>query len=325
MLTRRQLFQTASAALAGAVFPSAASPQTRRVADGWEHYRGSLSGIWELWRGKAAAANVTWEKVGMPHCYNAWDAVDPDRPYYQGPAWYRTTISVDNPFASGRTLLHFEGVGQTSEVFVGLTSVGRHVGGYDEFTYDITSHNGDIQLAVCCDNSRSTETIPSDQSDFNRYGGLYRHVNLEYVPAVSLERMLIDTNGAPFRAGENHLRVVARQGASEVEDEIRFQYRTETWGKPASLVLEAIHRQGNVATLRAHLLDAKGVPCLDARNVVRFAVAGDGQPIANLGTVTGSRQMELANGRAMIRVRLTGSKAVASVSAAGVASGFCTI
>src|ERR1700733_5595960 len=196
MLTRRQLIQTASAALAGKAFAQPTPSQRRRLAEGWEHYRGSLSGIWEVWRGKAAAANVSWDKVTLPHCYNAWDAVDPDRPYYQGPAWYRTTISVANPFEGGRTLLHFEGAGQTSEVFIGLESVGRHVGGYDEFTYDIGGHTGDVPLAVLCDNSRSTQTIPSDQSDFNLYGGLYRHVNLAYVPAISLQRVLVNTKGS---------------------------------------------------------------------------------------------------------------------------------
>jgi beta-galactosidase len=128
-----------------------------------------------------------------------------------------------------------------------------------------------------------------------------------------------------FQAGENHLRVVARQGAPELTDEIRLQYQTETWGKPASLALELATLDGNVATLRARLLDAKGVPCLDARNVVRFSVAGDGTLIENLGTVGGSRQMELANGRAGIELRLTGPRAVASVSSAGLAMGFCTI
>ena len=80
-----------------------------------------------------------------------------------------------------------------------------------------------------------------------------------------------------------------------------------------------------MATLRARLFDAAGIPCLDARDVVRFALAGDGQLVDNLGTVTGSRQMELANGRASIKLRLTGAKAIASVSAKNVASGFCTI
>jgi beta-galactosidase len=200
MLTRRQLLQTGSVALAHAALAPrdadagavpAAQVATRRLTEGWEHYRGSLSGIWEVWRGKAAAANVTWDKVTLPHCFNAWDAVDPDRPYYQGPGWYRTTLKMENPYANGRTLLHFEGAGQISEVFAGLKSIGRHIGGYDEFTFDITGPNADTLLAVECDNSRSTDTIPSDQSDFNRYGGIYRHVNLVYVPAVSLERVLL--------------------------------------------------------------------------------------------------------------------------------------
>ena len=64
-----------------------------------------------------------------------------------------------------------------------------------------------MQLAVLCDNSRSTETIPSDQSDFNRYGGLYRHVNLVYAPALSLERVLVDTRVA---SGSATVSVTAR-------------------------------------------------------------------------------------------------------------------
>jgi beta-galactosidase len=215
MITRRELFQTASALAGAAMLPrtGAAAPDTpvvRRLADGWEHYRAGLGGIWEVWRGKAAAANVAWDQVGLPHCFNARDAVDPDQPYYQGPGWYRTTFALDNPYPGGRTLLHFEGAGQRSEVFVGLESAGRHVGGYDEFTIDITDAaprsaarpdaHGQVQLAVLCDNSRSLETIPSDQSDFNRYGGLYRHVNLVYAPAVSLERVLVETSVAGGQA-----------------------------------------------------------------------------------------------------------------------------
>jgi beta-galactosidase len=222
MITRRELFQTAAAlggaALVSRIGAASAAPVTvRRLADGWEHYRAGLAGIWEVWRGKAAAANVAWDKVAMPHCFNAWDAVDPDHPYYQGPGWYRTTFALDNPYRNGRTLLHFEGAGQNSEVFIGLESLGRHVGGYDEFTFDITEAaarslkrpdaGGQVQLAVRCDNSRSTETIPSDQSDFNRYGGLYRHVNLVYAPALSLERVLTDTRVA---SGSAAVSVTAR-------------------------------------------------------------------------------------------------------------------
>ena len=134
----------------------------------------------------------------VPHCFNAFDAVDPDVPYYQGSGWYRTKLAIKNPYPAGRTLLHFEGAGQKTEVFIDTDKVGSHVGGYDEFTIDITDQVNArpkimdevaVPVAVMCDNSRDVEMIPSNLSDFNLYGGLYRYVNLVYVAAVSLERV----------------------------------------------------------------------------------------------------------------------------------------
>lgn len=173
---------------------------SQRLASGWEFFRGSLGGVWDVWRGDKAESTV-WKPVEIPHCYNAEDAVDPDQPYYEGPAWYRRKLQIRNPFAGGRALLFFEGAGQKSQTFVGLERVGEHVGGYDEFLLDITdaanklsathSPTGEIPLAVWCDNSRDLETIPSDLNDFHRYGGLYRNVTFLYVPAISLQQVHI--------------------------------------------------------------------------------------------------------------------------------------
>ena len=167
-----------------------AAETRQRLSNAWEFYQGSLGSTWEIWRGDKATDNVTWTPVTLPHCFNARDAVDPDVRYYQGAGWYRTRLKVANPFPNGRTLLHFDGAGQKSQVFVGLKKVGEHLGGYDEWTVDITdavagAGGSDIPLAVLCDNSRDAESIPSDLSDFNRYGGLYRHVSLIYAPAIS--------------------------------------------------------------------------------------------------------------------------------------------
>jgi beta-galactosidase len=170
----------------------------RRLTTGWEYRRGSLGGPWEAWRKVNDDANV-WARVELPHCFNAMDAVDPDASYYQGPGWYRTKFQLTNPYPAGRTLLHFEGAGQKTEVYVHTERVASHVGGYDEFIVDITDpanklsksekDPGLVPVAVMCDNSRDLEMIPSNLSDFNLYGGLYRYVNLVYVPAISLERV----------------------------------------------------------------------------------------------------------------------------------------
>lgn len=180
---------------------------TKSLISGWEYVRSDLGGVWEAVRsaGQGAPESVPkWNSVNLPHCFNEYDAVDPDHHYYQGAGWYRTQLRIDNPFSMGRTLLHFEGSGQKTDVYVYLTKVGSHIGGYDEWTIDITDaveefkktdvfrsqFNGTVPISVRCDNSRDLEMIPSSLSDFNLYGGLYRYVNLKYVPALWINKVL---------------------------------------------------------------------------------------------------------------------------------------
>lgn len=182
----------------------------QRLTNHWEFIRQDMGSIWEVMRpvsgaGKPEAVPL-WQEVTLPHCFNAEDAVAPDVNYYQGPGWYRTSLSIDNPYKDGRIYLEFEGAGQKTEVYVHTIRVGAHTGGYDEWKVDITDaveqfrsnpacrkhFGGKIPVAIRCDNSRDTEMIPSDMSDFNLYGGLYRYVNLVYTPAIHFDRIRIE-------------------------------------------------------------------------------------------------------------------------------------
>ena len=179
--------------------------QSTRLSSGWQFLKQDLGGPWEAVRdmGKTSSMSaVKWDSVSLPHCFNARDAVDPDVTYYQGPGWYRTLIDVKNPYEHGRTLLHFEGAGQKTEVYLYTTKVASHVGGYDEWTVDLTDaiekfkrdtiakqFKGKIPISIRCDNSRDLEMIPSNLSDFNLYGGLYRYVNLIYTPPICLDKL----------------------------------------------------------------------------------------------------------------------------------------
>jgi len=186
---------------------------SRRLTDNWSFVRTDLGGVWEAVR-MGSTVNLTlpeafplWENVVLPHCYNAFDAVDPDVNYYQGPAWYKTQIEVKNPYQNGHTLIHFEGAGQKTDVYVYTTKVGSHVGGYDEWTVDITDavskffqnesiaklYNYKVPISIRCDNSRDLEMIPSNLSDFNLYGGLYRNVSLIYKPEVYVSDIQINS------------------------------------------------------------------------------------------------------------------------------------
>lgn len=130
---------------------------------------------------------------------------------------------------------------------------------------------------------------------------------------------------APLREGVNSVRAVGSADGIEVTDEITFIYQTTRWGAPRRLLLEEIAREGEVATVQALLLDAGGVLCPDAANPVRFSFAGDGRLLDNLGTALGSREVHLANGRAAIRVKLTGPSAAIAVASPGIESAILSL
>jgi len=192
---------------------------SRQLSHGWEFIRMQLSGPWEVWRSQYGVVDVElpWKEVTLPHCFTAMDCVDPVAPYYQGEAWYRTRLTIDNPFPCGRTLLRFAGAGQRTDIFVMTTSVGSHAGGYDAFEVDLTdaikhgSSNSETSfpLAIRCSNKRDVELIPSDLSDFTLHGGVYRPVELSYVPAISIAN------------GTVHPHIIADRGEVSVALELR--------------------------------------------------------------------------------------------------------
>jgi len=207
-----------------------ASTSSQRLDTGWQFRRGPTDGIWQAWR---AEDNDLWQKVSLPHCVNAYDACDPDQPYFRGESWYRTRLDIHNPFAGGRTLFHFQGAGQTTTVWVGSTLIGTHKGGYDEFVFDITDAiqhlppadaKGGIPVAILCDNAPDLDRVPSDLSDFCLYGGLYRHVNLVYLPAVALDAVHV-------------LPTVSADGSASVIINARL-YNPSTLASPTSISVE---------------------------------------------------------------------------------------
>ena len=117
-----------------------------------------------------------------------------------------------------------------------------------------------------------------------------------------------------FRKGTNTLKAVA----GNLEDEIVFEYQTETWGKPAGIVLT--QTGGN--KIEAQLCDSQGIRCLDATDWITFSIAGDGELLINQGTATGSQRIQAANGRAAIQLKNITGDCVVSAKSPGLPSAF---
>lgn len=241
-----------------------------RLESGWEFYKGDLGSTWEALRTGGPAESMTWQEVTLPHCYNAFDAVDPDINYYQGPAWYRTYIHPENPHTNGRTLLHFEGAGQKIKVYVAEFLAGEHTGGYDEFSIDLTEplekfhgkytasdFEGKVPVLIRVDNTRDTEMIPSDLSDFNLYGGIYRYLNLVYVPAVSVDQVHITPTLSPELDQAEITIEASIYNPAFLKGDLDLQVRISDPGNQNIFTTQLHHqlRQGNTIQLNLRLDD----------------------------------------------------------------------
>ena len=148
--------------------------------------------------------------------------------------------------------------------------------------------------------------------------------NSQDFPAAGLRWTL------PFSAGSNTLRAVGHGKGRAVVDRLAFEYETRRWAAPASFLLEWTPAGSIAAGQRRFLVsvqlqDAAGVPCLDSRARVRFSVAGEGKMVDNQGTPWGSREVELANGRARITVLLTGRSVQVGVATKAVPPAYVQI
>ncbi len=229
---------------AGADFAKQNDSQT--LDEGWEHFRGTIADPWEVWNFK----QIAWQSVPLPHCFNQYDACDPDAPAYRGQGWYRTRLKPQNPYPNGRVLLHFGGAGQNTTVYVGNKMIGKNVGGYNEFVFDITdaekNQKGEYEIAVLCDNSRRVSSIPADLSDFTLYGGIYRHVRLVYTPAIALEMTHIQSSVIPGQAAQCSVQArLYNPGALTDSVELSIEITGPTGIKLHSKTLRLDSWQGN--------------------------------------------------------------------------------
>ncbi len=226
--SRRRFLHSASLSAAGVLLPAPfrgaalgrlssggrSDQHCYRLDEGWQFRHGEFGGIDQALK---STEDGLWWPISLPHCFNELDSSDPDQPYFRGQAWYRMRLQPRNPFASARTILHFQGAGQTTTLWVGSTLFGTHKGGYDEFTFDITetvrehtlaNKHESVPVTVLCDNSPDRDRVPSELSDFCLYGGIYRHVNLVFVPAVALDAVHI----SPALASDGTAQVTVAAG-----------------------------------------------------------------------------------------------------------------
>ena len=138
-----------------------------------------------------------WQRIDLPHTWNAVDGHDGNGSYARGKCWYaRSFCTPQQPLEGGRVYVEIPAAGQQAAVYVNGREAVYHEGGYSAFRADITDlcrNDGENLLAIACSNENKSSVYPHS-ADFTFYGGLYRGVSLISVPAVHFE---LDYYGGP--------------------------------------------------------------------------------------------------------------------------------
>jgi len=132
--------------------------------------------------------------------------------------WYRRTFTAPN-LKGKHLLLHFGAVDWRTDVWVNGKSIGRHEGGYDPFTFDITSalkSKGDEELVLAVWDPTDSGSQPRGKQVLNPNGiwytavsGIWQTVWLEPVP----ERYVSELTMTPDMDG-NRLRLTVHSTSS---------------------------------------------------------------------------------------------------------------
>ena len=112
-----------------------------------------------------------------------WNTQRPQLYYYEGTVWYRNLFDYE-PRADRRTFLYFGAANYETIVGLNGRKIGKHVGGYTPFNFEITGkvREGRNSLVVKVDNKRLAEGVPTLNSDWWNYGGLTRSVMIVETP-----------------------------------------------------------------------------------------------------------------------------------------------
>ena len=120
-----------------------------------------------------------------------WNTRDERLFFYEGTVWFKRSFTMaTDPKAEGRrTLLYFGAVNYEAIVYVNGEKMGRHVGGFTPFCFDVSDvlREGENTLIVKVDNKRHADHVPTQFFDWWNYGGITRDVLLVSVAPTYVE------------------------------------------------------------------------------------------------------------------------------------------
>ena len=122
-----------------------------------------------------------------------WNSQDDKLYYYEGSVWYRKKFDVKKSAPDHRLFIYFGAANYEADVYLNGKKLGKHIGGYTPFAYEITGLARDTgnSLVVRVNNVRHPEGVPTTNTDWWNYGGLTRDVMLVEEPPTFISNFLV--------------------------------------------------------------------------------------------------------------------------------------
>ena len=218
------------------VSPENALPEHPRPQMKRDHWK-NLNGLWDFqMSSKMGGPGEYEEEILVPYPVESALSGIKEIVGADNRVWYKRSFTVDNPYENGRVLLHFGAVDWESDVFVNGEHVGKHKGGYDPFTYDITEYveaSGpqEIEVTAWDPTDLGHQPVGKQTHDprsiwYTAVTGIWQTVWLEYVPQSYIKDLKItpqvDQNQVKIEACAGHVsedhqvKVIARDDGQTV-------------------------------------------------------------------------------------------------------------
>ena len=153
-----------------------------------EVYR--LNTGWKFFYGDAVSSDFA-RQVTLPHIWN------PNGEQTHTMGNYMRTIDIPSEWQGKRIFVRFYGAASVADLSVNSQYVGTHRGAGTAFTFEITHkvrYGASNSLRVRVDNAQRNDLLPL-ALDENRYGGLYRDVELIVTDKVAVSPLYYSSDG----------------------------------------------------------------------------------------------------------------------------------
>ena len=126
----------------------------------------------------------TWPEIELPVC---WNTVRPELMIYDGSMVFTKKFAFEKKDEE-EVYLRIGAVNYICRVFLNGEYIGMHRGGSTPMFFNVTAQlKEENRVILAADSTRRPEQVPTENTDWFNYGGVYREIELVRVPKVHMK------------------------------------------------------------------------------------------------------------------------------------------